>query len=496
VDNYVEFWTVRKAEQRNLALLGKHERLSAISTIKRFAHEEAYIKDTWEPINPALRIDHRFPSTSSIAAAPFKYAVLETLCNNPQDNGDLLVALQAFIAALLNCCDENKTIPVNTDRHPARNLFFTKHGNFNPEYFPMIQNLQGLTLSKGNVSDHEDLWATQFMCIDGDYLFEDTLIPKTISEYMPMIKAEGDALKRFEKKRLDELKPKVVEALKALKKFIGEASALGIPRPQPYVVVLSMDGDEMGKTLGVLQNARDHKRFSETLANFAKTNVQRIVEEEHLGRVVYAGGDDVLALLPVRDALQIAEALRSEFQETVGRIGITNHEGKPVTASTGLAYVHHTHNLQDAVRAANNAQSVAKEKYNRNAVAVEFLRRSGESRSMGFQWQTLDDSTLSNVIALTAEFGDGLSRSLPYDLAQMAYSMGNESVPEVARFAELTRVIRRRLPERNRDKAVTIAECVLRLINPHGKLESRWHNAQHWLELARFIAQTTVVEED
>src|SRR5690606_16087034 len=76
--DYVEFWNVRKAKQRNLALLGKHERLSAISTIKRFAHEEEKDKQgQWKPINPALKIDYRYPSTSSIAAVPFKYGVLK-----------------------------------------------------------------------------------------------------------------------------------------------------------------------------------------------------------------------------------------------------------------------------------------------------------------------------------------------------------------------------------------------------------------------------------
>src|SRR5690606_9911367 len=82
--DYVTFWNGYRADQRNLSLLGRHERLSAISTIKRFAHEEKECKDdkghdTWCPINPPLRIEHRFPSTGSVAAAPFKYHVLRAL---------------------------------------------------------------------------------------------------------------------------------------------------------------------------------------------------------------------------------------------------------------------------------------------------------------------------------------------------------------------------------------------------------------------------------
>lgn len=492
--DYVAFWNARKAEQRNLALLGKHERLSAISTIKRFAHEEQQQNGVWQPINPDLQVDYRFPSTSSIAAVPFKYEVMKALHDGNFKSDALLQALKDFIATLLNCYNEDNSIPVRSERHPARNLFFTKHGNFNPEHFPMIKAIletHNREYDAAPVRDDAELWATQFMCIDGDYLLEDTLIPKTIAEYMPVINAEGDELKRLEAKRLKLLKPKVVEALKALKKLTGTASDLNILRPQPYFVILSMDGDHMGKTLGVLDQGQ-HKLFSETLANFARVDVKQIVEQDHLGRVVYAGGDDVLALLSVRDALQVAEKLRSEFEAVIDNIGIKNHKGERVTASTGLAYVHHTHNLQDAVHAANNAQKIAKDRYDRNALGVEFLRRSGEPRSMGHKWQANGKTTFKYISDLTHAFGGELSRSLPHDVAQIAYSMG-EHVPLGAVRLELERVIRRRLSienkDKRKDKAKILCDDVMAL-----KASFTWQNVQSWLELARFIAQTSEAE--
>lgn len=450
---YVEFWNGRKAEQRNLALLGKHERLSAISTIKRFAHEK-------KAGNHSLQFPNRFPSTSSIASASFRYDVLQALDRTDVDTSNLRQKLQEFIQALLTLFKKN------TD------LFFTQDGQSNPEYFGLIEQ----TISKGTL---EDELVRQFRSIDGDFLFEDTLISKTIEEYSGQI--PGD-------RQMSEVQQALAGLLKA-------TNALNIPRPQPYLVILSMDGDHMGKTLGALQDADQHKLFSETLASFAQVNVKRIVEEEHLGRVVYAGGDDVLALLPVRDALQAAEKLRSEFEEVVAAIGIKNHKNERVTSSTGLAYVHHTHNLQDAVHAAISAQKeIAKEKYGRGALGVEFLRRSGEPRSMGHKWQRVHNSTVATVTALTTDFRNGLSRSFPYDLAQIAYSMGGELVPEAARLAELTRIIKRRLPEAKRDQAGLIAERVFNLISPEGTLEKRWQNVQSWLELARFIAQTSEAE--
>lgn len=447
--DYVAFWNARKAEQRNLALLGKHERLSAISTIKRFAHEK-------KAKNSALQFPNRFPSTSSIASASFRYDVLQALDRQDVDTSKLRQKLKDYIEAL-----------VKLFKQPS-DLFFTQNGQINPEYF-------GLLEKKISASTLQDELVQQFRSIDGDFLFEDTLISKTIEEYSGQIPHSQQ----------------MNTVQQALQELLQASSALNIPRPQPYFVILSMDGDYMGKTLGKLDKGQ-HEKFSVTLADFARHNVKRIVEEEHLGRLVYAGGDDVLALLPVRDALQVAEKLRSEFEQVVTKMAIKNHRGEPVTASTGLAYVHHTHNLQDAVNAANNAQKLAKEYYGRNALGVEFLRRSGEPRSMGHKWHIDNEATFSHINKLVRAFGDDLSRNLPYDVAQIAYSMG-ENVPEDAVRLELERVMRRRLSiedkKERENKAQILCDAVMVL-----KANYTWQNVQCWLELARFIAQTSETE--
>jgi len=510
--DYVGFWNDRKAEQCNLALLGNHERLSAISVIKRFAHEEA-------ADNSELQFPNRFPSTSSIASAPFRYGVLQALDRHDIDTTKLRQKLKEFIQVLLKLFNKSAY------------LFFKRDGQYNPEYFGLI----GKVISKPTL---EDELVQQFRSIDGDFLFEDTLISKTIEEY------SGEKPTRQQMSGVQQ----------ALSELLKAVDALNISRPQPYFVILSMDGDHMGKTLGGLDKGQ-HKLFSERLANFARHDVTRIVEEEHLGRVVYAGGDDVLALLPVQDALQVAEKLRSEFEKVVAAIGIKNHKGNPVTASTGLAYVHHTHNLQAAVRAANDAQKIAKNNYGRKALGVEFLRRSGEPRSMGQKWQINDTTLFIQVDALTKAFADGLSRNLPYDLTQIAYSMTDINVPYAARVGELRRILKRRLNEAKKDSIDPLSKSIWQLINEpeealihellekakgereyfvqylhnlegkaegefillihallrveddrvdkyYGKilsliveyLRQRWQNAQCWLELARFITQTTEAE--
>lgn len=448
--NYVQFWKARKREQRNLALLGEHERLSAISTIKRFAHEEA-------AKNPDLKFPNRLPSTSSMAVAPYRYDVLRAINDRSVDTRALEQAIDKFITTLLRVFDEDK------------DLFFMKDGQYNPEYFGLIDKKQVISQSTLN----REL-VQQFRSIDGDFLFDDTLISKTLEEYSGNVPDE----------------PQLRAIRDAHKALLRETRKLKIPSPHPYFVILSMDGDHMGKTLGKLSRVEQHRSFSQTLANFARNQVIEIVEDTSLGRVVYAGGDDVLALLPIRDALEIADRLRQDFESEVAKLDIKNHEGNPVTASTGLAYIHHTHNLQDAVIAANSAQKVAKDCYDRNAIAIRFLRRSGEPRSMGHNWE-IDGKT--SVVAIVRQlvnaFNEGLSHNLPYDVAQITYSMASTQVDSNARQAELQRVIKRRFAEQV-DRANEIAGLILQLTAAHqNRIKPGWENAQAWLELARFIAQ-------
>lgn len=509
-----KFWAQRKEDENNRALLSSSERLGAISTVKRFAHEAVK--------NDTLQIQYRYPSTSSIAVAPFKYDVLVALTSDdtPSDKKTALKsALKKFLQALLSCYNEDQSkssIKTTVKPNPPRDLFFTKHGRFNPEMFrPIMTLIPDVYAKQHDVSDDIDKhWQRQFMCLDGDYLYDDTLITKTIAEYMPRLTYDESESKRDYQKRLkprfEQLRPKVAVAQKALSALLRTAADLDISPPQAYLAILSMDGDKMGKTIGSLACVEQHQEFSATLANFAANDVEQIVEQDHLGRLVYAGGDDVLALLPVRHALDVAESLRREFADKVQKAGFVNHEGKTITASTGIAFVHHTHDLQDAVKAAKDAEKkIAKNAYNRAAIGIHLLRRSGEKREMGSKWQVEHKQEIANLIPhlevlITAFYYNLLGRSLPYDFERIAYQMDGSIVPMQAQKAEIKRVLKRRfadikdeayatLPQDARDTLGTdIAECkstVLDALEWLVDVTSKTGVVQRWLELARFIAQ-------
>jgi CRISPR/Cas system-associated protein Cas10 (large subunit of type III CRISPR-Cas system) len=224
-------------------------------------------------------------------------------------------------------------------------------------------------------------------------------------------------------------------------------------------------------------------------------------------------------LLPLHNVLEVAEQLRIAFEKFMTR----DHDGytfADMTASTGIAIVHHTHNLQQAVEEANNAQKIAKEGHDRNALAVAFLRRSGESRSMGAKWHAVHDPTAELLQRLIGHFlNDGLAYNLPYDLEQIIYSMVGKKVsidqvtddtydleqviyrtvgkkvPHKAIKAELGRVVKRRLPEKGKALAPTIKDLLVDLVICSSEAKKPWDNMLYWVELARFLAQTQPTSE-
>ena len=145
-----------------------------------------------------------------------------------------------------------------------------------------------------------------------------------------------------------------------------------IAEPSPYVACLVADGDRMGERLDRLRNPDVHRDFSRKLARFA-VDVRKIVEQEHRGSLVYAGGDDVLAFLPVIDAVPCADRLRRGFEEAVGG-----------TLSVGIGIGHVMEGMGDLLELGRKAERLAKTE--RNALAVILDKRSGGQRQWKASW--------------------------------------------------------------------------------------------------------------
>ena len=199
-----------------------------------------------------------------------------------------------------------------------------------------------------------------------------------------------------------------------IRRRVAEARKTSVlPEPPSYYAILLADGDNMGDWLAgrkapklrevmhpALVSYYDglgtagkagldarrpvgpglHAAISAALHQFATNCVPSIVKAA-CGALVYAGGDDVLALVPVETALTCAIALRDAFSEDACM-------GSKASLSMGIAVVHYKEDLRAALDAARNAEKRAKAE-GRNRLGLRIMRRSGEHAERTMPWEVV-----------------------------------------------------------------------------------------------------------
>jgi len=185
-----------------------------------------------------------------------------------------------------------------------------------------------------------------------------------------------------------------------------------------HFAVLAMDGDHMGRWLSNASEPKAQQAFSSRLGGFARSHARSVVRK-HDGFLVYAGGDDVVAMVPGDSALDCAKELRARFRKAVGEPG--------PDASAGVAVAHPKTALQDVVREAQGAEKRAKNELGRSAVAVTLLKRSGGITGWGCKW---DEGGLELYEALVRALEKKeLSSKAPYRLVELLAPYVSQSAP-------------------------------------------------------------------
>lgn len=160
-----------------------------------------------------------------------------------------------------------------------------------------------------------------------------------------------------------ETREKLLQSLKNLGKKVGAAA-------QPYYALLLMDGDRLGKLLRSL----GEKEVSKALDQFVK-QVSGIVCKNN-GVTIYAGGDDVLAMLPATQAIQCARNLRAAYDKAFQ--DLTSETSEKPTASCAIVFSHYHNPLRDVMKLAHKElDEVAKEQNGRNSLALAVMQASG-----------------------------------------------------------------------------------------------------------------------
>ena len=162
--------------------------------------------------------------------------------------------------------------------------------------------------------------------------------------------------------------PEIVERIQSARRKLGA--------PPAYYAILMLDGDSMGDRLRN-RPPTEIRQISQQLARYAGEKVPNIVRAHH-GTLVYAGGDDVLALLPTARAISCARELAEEFQ-------CPTMPGGPPTASAGLAIAHYKENLRLALETARAAEAASKNR-GRNRLSLSILGRAGNAAPLTLSW--------------------------------------------------------------------------------------------------------------
>ncbi|MDP3029320.1 MAG: type III-B CRISPR-associated protein Cas10/Cmr2 [Deltaproteobacteria bacterium] len=148
-----------------------------------------------------------------------------------------------------------------------------------------------------------------------------------------------------------------------------------------------------------------HAAISEALGDFALWSVPLIIKKLG-GQLIYAGGDDICAVLPASTALQAAReiaeayslgfiflddaghatAVSGAWEPAPGRLALHLGQGEAISISAGILIAHHKKPLSAAMRRAHELLDQAKKKGGRNGLALELEKRAGGGRTFMAQW--------------------------------------------------------------------------------------------------------------
>jgi len=258
-----------------------------------------------------------------------------------------------------------------------------------------------------------------------------------------------------------------------------------LSEPYPYVACLVADGDRMGRAIDHLDSDVAHRGFSAGLSEFA-TEARKVVEQEHRGALVYAGGDDVLAFLPLPEALACADALRLCFGKVVSMAASGLPSTELPTLSVGLGVGHVMEGMGDLLALGRRAEREAKR--DRNALAVLVDKRSGGQRSWRSSW---DSDPVARLMADSDILAERLSSRKVYEISRTLRRLPEPQSALEEGWARLLALEVRRSLTRVDDGGISPEDTGLLLDDKAGYVES-YEQIRTWVDrllIARTFAE-------
>jgi len=302
--------------------------------------------------------------------------------------------------------------------------------------------------------------------LEGEWFYEENLRQKYIKKVLGEDIAE---------EKIEELK-------RQLRNLTNDTGS-----PKSYYAIIHFDGDNMGKWLsgellpeieytyntetweklsqefkdGLLSNLPKnqhnkprkiltpaiHASLSSALRNFSVELTRKIVEREHLGKLIYAGGDDLLALINLRDLFIVMQKLRASFSGNIviksgsievawnNKKGFLEKDGRYMltmgtnaTACVGVVIAHYKTPLQIVIRKAFETEKMAKSISGKDAFAICLMKRSGEERATKAKWIYEDRDTIELLKDLEKRFDESKEKIEGYFSDTFIYKLNREFI--------------------------------------------------------------------
>ena len=348
---------------------------------------------------------NRFPSTWSVATAPYRAAIIEAAVH---DDGlrEIVGYLRVYVNALLDGCSVQ-------DREKM------KRASASPPGIPAAR-------------DESLSWLGS---IEGSWCVPSTWNPAGLRvSYELGESPEADDCEL------------VSIAVSDLEKM---SSKCGLGPLTSYLAVIAQDGDHMGERLAEFPGGGSpvgwHQQVSAALGEAARRQREVVEQAGTFGRVVYAGGDDMLALTPAATALSCVRNANAAFRDALS--GCL----PDATASAAVVYFHASWPLQSAVIAVQELLKEAKQA-GRPGLGLAVMRRGGERSRLVVPWRDPGDPRVAmadHVASLAASMASsqtGLSGRLASELERDGAALGSLS-PEWLKRELLRRNARHGGPE-------------------------------------------------
>lgn len=362
-----------------------------------------------------------------------------------------------------------------------------------------------------------------------------------------LLEAAGELEDDAACERARQLVRKTLAATRSPAPSAGKEGESGV-KLETYYALLMMDGDRMGAILSgdeqtaisyadsfhpqvrkgfderaarqsVIRQYGEQKRaispnrhlaVSGALNDFSQTVVRHVIEEENLGRVIYAGGDDVLAMLPVADLLAAMQRLRHAYSGTLpededtdwGELRRNRNElhcrngfaflggrlmrmmGRHATASTGAIIAHHQAPLSAVLRELRAAEKRAKNEGGRDAFSITVIKRSGGALWLTEKW--------GEPLALVRDLrnflaADGTSRRAVYNTLEWLVDLPDPKAQPAMLESLLAYQLARQAQDERKAQAPGLARRLAALTSAQTKDGLGW--LQNFLSVAEFLAR-------